>query len=187
MTVAECGGFSGGGREEADDCVARRRALGGKLQASGTMDASSGTPQWALDVRVTGASLQDAGKIFGETWGPGTAAAEAKLTMSGYQSRGSGRVGERHIPFHLAKRRTAGCEPGEPNRWRGGAGHFDQLVGDGTIGDRALTLTDGSVTRAGRNGCCAGNDRVQPDCESDDGDAARAAADWREPGASVVH
>ncbi|MGA7523175.1 MAG: AsmA family protein [Acidobacteriaceae bacterium] len=129
-------------------------ALGGKLQASGTMDASSGTPQWALNVRVTGASLADAGKVFGESWGTGTGAAEAKLTMSGYAAADLASSASGTFQFAwqngglpgVSRVSQAGGQPGgQP-----GLGHFDHWSATGTIGNGALTVTDGGVTRAGR-------------------------------------
>ncbi len=125
-------------------------ALGGKLQASGSMDASSGTPQWALDMRLTGANMNEAGKIFGEVWGPGTAAADVKLTMSGYQiaDLASSASGDFHFTWQN------GGLPGVSRVSQPGGqpalGHFDHWSGTGTIGNSTLTLTDGAVTRAGR-------------------------------------
>jgi hypothetical protein len=130
-------------------------ALGGKLQGRGTMDASSGTPQWVLDVQVTGASLQDVGKIFSETWGPGTAAAETKLTMSGYRTTDLAESASG--TFHFTWQN--GGLPGVSRVNQSGEavlGHFDQWSATGTIGDRTLSLTDGSVTRAGHKDAVRG-------------------------------
>jgi hypothetical protein len=125
-------------------------ALGGKLQASGSMDASSGTPQWALDVRLTGASLQAAGKVFGESWGSGTGSAETKLTMSGYQSAdlASSASGDFHFIWQN------GGLPGVSLASHPGSQavleHFDHWSATGTIANQTLTLTEGGVARAGR-------------------------------------
>jgi hypothetical protein len=126
--------------------------LGGKLQATGTMDAGSGTPQWALDMRLTGASLPAVGKVLGETWATGTGAAEAKLTMGGYQA--ADLSGSANGTFHFTWQN--GGLPGvsrvsAPVLW-----HFDRWSASGTIGDRTLTMTDGGMTRTGRTDAVRG-------------------------------
>jgi hypothetical protein len=131
-------------------------ALRGKLQASGTMDASSGTPQWALDVRMTGASLPEAEKIFGEDWGTGTAAAAAKLKMSGYQlaDLAASASGDFHFTWQnggLPGGSRVNQPAGQP-----ALAHFDHWSATGTVGNRMLTLTDGGVTRAGRTDAVRG-------------------------------
>jgi hypothetical protein len=124
--------------------------LDGKLQASGTMDATSGTPQWAMDVRLSGASLAQAGKIFGESWGTGTAGAEATLTLSGYSTPDL--AGSANGNFHFTWQNgglpgvSRVSQPAGPST----LGHFDRWSAAGTIGSDGLTLTDGGVTRAGR-------------------------------------
>jgi hypothetical protein len=125
-------------------------AVGGKLHASGTMDLSSGTPQWTLDTSLTGASLQQAGAIFGESWGTGTGAAEARLTMSGYQTAdlASSASGDFHFTWQNGGLPGVNrvSQPGGP----GVLAHFERWSAAGTIGNRTLTLTDGGVTRVGR-------------------------------------
>ncbi|MGB7171565.1 MAG: AsmA family protein [Acidobacteriaceae bacterium] len=127
-------------------------ALGGKLQASGTMDASSGTPQWTMDVRMTGVSLPAAGKVFGEVWGAGTAAAEAKLTMSGYQ--GADLVSSASGTFRFLWQN--GGLPGVSRVSEPALERFDQWAATGTIASSTLTLTEGGVTRAGRTNAVRG-------------------------------
>ncbi|MGA8528137.1 MAG: AsmA family protein [Acidobacteriaceae bacterium] len=127
-------------------------ALGGKLHASGTMDASSGTPQWAMDVRVSGASLPEAGKLFGETWGSGTAAAEAKLTMSGYQI--ADLAGSADGSFHFTWQN--GGLPGVSRVSQPTLVHFDHWSAMGTFANHELTLTDGGVTRGARTDAVRG-------------------------------
>jgi hypothetical protein len=131
-------------------------ALGGKLQASGAMDAGSGSPQWAMDVDLTGVNLQDAGKVFGETWGTGTAAVNAKLTMSGYPAGdlASSTRGTFHFTWQnggLAGVKRVSQPDGQPV-----LGHFDRWSATGTIGNRALTLTDGGVSRGERTNAVRG-------------------------------
>ena len=131
-------------------------ALGGRLHASGAMDLSSGTPQWSLEPSLTGVSLQRAGAVFGESWGTGTGAAQARLTMSGYQTPdlASSATGDFHFTWQNGALPAVnrGSLPGGPAV----LAHFERWSAAGTIGKRTLTLTDGGVTRAGRTDAVRG-------------------------------
>ena len=125
-------------------------ALGGRLQGSATMDDSSGTPQWVVDAGVTGASVQEAGKVFGENWGTGTASAGVKLTMSGYAAADLAGSAAGTFQFAWQNGGLPGLNRVSQTGGQGAMGHFDRWSATGTIGNGTLTLTDGGVTRGGR-------------------------------------
>lgn len=127
-------------------------ALGGKVHASGTMDASSGTPQWALHVQLRGAAMREAGKVFGETWGAGTADADAQLTMSGYSTAdlASSARGQFHCTWQN------GGLPGVSRVSQPALQHFARWTGTGTIADETLTLTDGGVVQGAHTNAVRG-------------------------------
>ncbi|HEX3986256.1 MAG TPA: AsmA family protein [Acidobacteriaceae bacterium] len=131
-------------------------ALGGKLHASGTMDASSGTPHWAVDAALSGASLADVGKVFGGMFGTGTGAAEAKLTLSGYQTADLASSASGGFHFLWQNGGLPGVSRVSQPDGSSVLGHFDRWSAAGTVENGTLTLTDGGVTRAGRTDAVRG-------------------------------
>ena len=121
-------------------------ALGGAVHASGEMKLNGGTPQWNLDVRLTGAKAREAAAVFHENWGTGSMTGEAKLTVSG---------------FHAAELESSANGSFHFTWLRGGAprlegtpmGRFSRWSGAGTIANGAMTLTSGGV---------ASEDRILP-------------------------
>jgi len=130
--------------------------LGGKLHASGAMDASSGTPQWTMDAQLSGASASDVGKVFGENWGTGTGAAETKLTMSGYATADLASSASGTFQFAWQKGGLPGVSRVSQPSGTPGLGRFDQWTATGTVANRTLTVTGGGVTRAGRTDAVRG-------------------------------
>ncbi|HEX4039578.1 MAG TPA: AsmA family protein [Acidobacteriaceae bacterium] len=118
------------------------KALGGTLDASGTMTVADGVPQWKVDARLTGAKMNEAGTLFHEAWGGGTANGEASLTMHGVSaadlaSSASGDFAFTWLSGGLAASR-GGQEP---------LAHFDRWTAKGTVAKSVLTLTSGEVSR----------------------------------------
>jgi hypothetical protein len=115
--------------------------LGGTVHATGTMALVNGTPEWHLDVRLNGVKASDAGALFKEHWGTGTASGDVRLTMSGWhmQDLAASTAGSFRLTW-LNSGLPVGALP---------LARFDRWTADGTIANSALTLTDGGVTRAG--------------------------------------
>lgn len=67
--------------------------LGGSAHASGTVHAASGGPQYALNLTWTGVKLADAGGLFGEDWGAGSADGHVTLNLHGYSGLASTATG----------------------------------------------------------------------------------------------
>jgi hypothetical protein len=116
-------------------------ALGGTMHATGGMALVNGTPQWHVDVRLNGVKAAEAGALFKEHWGAGTASGDVRLTMSGWhmQDLEASTAGSFRLTW------LNGGLPGVALP----VGRFDRWTVDGTIADSTLSLTDGGMTHAG--------------------------------------
>lgn len=70
--------------------------LGGSAHASGSVQAASGGPQYALNLTWTGVKLADAGSVFHEDWGEGNIDGHATLKLHGYTDLASTATGDFH-------------------------------------------------------------------------------------------
>jgi hypothetical protein len=121
------------------------KALGGKLDAGGTMTLVNGVPQWKLDVRVTGAKVDQAAAIFREHWGGGQASGETNLAMSGYDNAALASSASGDFSFVWQNGSVAESGPAQEPLT-----HFDRWTAKGTIANGRLTLTSGEVTHGAR-------------------------------------
>jgi hypothetical protein len=117
-------------------------ALGGTIQASGSMGMANGNPQWDLTLRFTAVKPNDAGAIFQESWGSGSGDGNLHLKMSGYHTAdlASSATGDFRFTWQ-----NGGLEHlSAPNplarvvRW----------TGAGTISNKTITLTSGGIAGA---------------------------------------
>lgn len=115
-------------------------ALGGMIHASGAMSLQSGTPQWTLSTSITGAKPSQAVTLFHEDWGKGLIDAQAKLSLAGWNSSALASSAGGSFQFTWQK----GTIPGAP----GSLAHFDRWTAQGTIANRALTISGGGIARA---------------------------------------
>ncbi|MGC2619088.1 MAG: AsmA family protein [Acidobacteriaceae bacterium] len=115
--------------------------LGGTVHATGTMALVNGTPQWQLDVNLHGVKAAEAGALFKEHWGAGTANGDARLHLSGWHAEdlAASAAGSFRLTW-LNGGLAGGAVP---------LARFDRWTANGTISNSALILTDGGVTRAG--------------------------------------
>lgn len=132
------------------------KALGGTLQASGEMTLVDGTPQWKLDVHVTGARMSEVGAIFREAWGAGTASGEANLTMRGYAAADLASSAAGDFSFAWQNGGLSGGPAKSEGAQNGEMMRFDRWTGKGTVANRTLTLTASEVSRAGKNAAVEG-------------------------------
>ncbi len=117
-------------------------AFGGTLHATAAMTALNGTPSWKVDLRCTGMRPSEAGEMFREHWGAGRFDGDAMLTLSGRSTAAlaTSAAGE----FHFTWQNGGLAAPSGP------LGRFALWTGSGTVVNRALDLTGGGLTRAGR-------------------------------------
>ena len=147
------------------------KALGGKVDAGGTMTVVNGVPQWKLNVRVTGAKADQAAAIFREHWGGGQASGEANLAMSGYDSAALASSASGDFSFVWQNGSVAESGPAQEPLT-----HFDRWTARGTIANGLLTLTSGEVTHGARTTAVEGTIGFDRQCPSDAGAAGRAGA-----------
>ncbi len=69
-------------------------ALGGSVHVSGSVEAASGGPQYALNLAWTGVKLAQASALFHEKWGPGSIDGQANLNLHGYTSLAASATGD---------------------------------------------------------------------------------------------
>lgn len=123
-------------------------ALGGTVHATGSMAVTGGTPHWNLEIQMQGVRASEGAAVFNERWGAGTATGAATLTMSGYRTTdlASSAAGS----FRLVWQKGGVAAAAGP------LAHFDRWTASGTIGGGELTLTDSTITTAGKNRAVVG-------------------------------
>ncbi|MGC2637402.1 MAG: AsmA family protein [Acidobacteriaceae bacterium] len=123
-------------------------ALGGTIHATGSMGVTGGTPHWSLEIQMQDVRASEAAEVFNEHWGAGTASGAATLTMSGYRTTdlASSAAGSFRLVWQKGGLAAA----------TGPLAHFDRWTASGTIGSGALTLTESTITTAGKNRAVAG-------------------------------
>jgi AsmA family/AsmA-like C-terminal region len=115
-------------------------ALGGTIHATGGMALEKGMPQWHLDVRLNGVKAADAGALFKEHWGTGTAIGDVQLTMSGWHMQDLGAAAAGSFRLTWLNGGLPGVLP---------VARFDRWTTDGTIANSTLTITDGGMRHGG--------------------------------------
>lgn len=129
--------------------------LGGSAHASGSVQAVSGGPQYALNLTWTGIKLADAGGLFHENWGVGSVDGHAALNLHGYSGLASTATGD--FRWIINGRwggdwtgTASGVEPSpldtvETLAGKTGKSHKSgpQWVASGTIADQTLQIKSG--------------------------------------------
>ncbi len=112
--------------------------LGGSAHATGEITKTDGGPQYALNITASGVKLAEAGALFRENWGTGTMDGQMDLTLRGTSDLASSATGDfRFLVNGTWGGSWKGARPGEVSRRR------TQWTATGTIGNKALTLTQG--------------------------------------------
>jgi len=116
-------------------------ALGGVLHASGTMMLQSGIPHWALEVHLKGMQASQAGALFRERWGEGTANLDATLNLSGASAADLASSTAGHMQITWLKGGLAVAGPPSPLT------RFDRWAAEGSIAGSTVTLARSTITR----------------------------------------
>ncbi|HEV2278956.1 MAG TPA: AsmA family protein [Acidobacteriaceae bacterium] len=113
--------------------------LGGTVHATGDMSVVDGTPHWNLDLRFTGIKAGDAGSLFEEQWGSGTANGELHLKTNGYTTADlvSSAAGEFQMTWLNGG--LLGVDPPMP------LARFGRWTAAGTVQQQTITLTSGGI------------------------------------------
>jgi hypothetical protein len=115
-------------------------ALGGTVQASGSMSLTDGNPQWDLGVRFTGVQASDSGALFLENWGSGTGNGTVRLKMTGYRAADLASSASGDFRFTWQNGGLSDLGAATP------LAHFARWSGVGTIARSVITLTSGGIT-----------------------------------------
>jgi len=127
----------GGSGMQIQSCDAD--ALGGTVQASGSMSLSNGEPQWDLAVRFTGVQASDTGALFLENWGPGSGNGTIRLKMSGYRAAELAASASGDFRFTWQNGGLSDLSPETP------LAHFVRWSGAGTIAHSTIALASGGI------------------------------------------
>ncbi|HLJ77744.1 MAG TPA: AsmA family protein [Acidobacteriaceae bacterium] len=114
-------------------------ALGGTLHAVADMTLVDGTPQWTLNVRFNGLKAGDAGNLFQEEWGSGTANGELRLKTSGYSAADLASSASGDFQITWLNGGLLGLDPPMP------MAHFGRWTATGAIRQQTITLTSGGI------------------------------------------
>lgn len=117
-------------------------ALGGTIQATGSMSVTNGYPQWDLAVRFTGLEAKNAGAIFQEDWGSASGNGNVRLRMSGYRTAELASSATGDFRFDWQNGGFSQLSAPMP------LAHFARWTGTGRIGQSTLTLTGGGIAGA---------------------------------------
>ncbi|MGB7137279.1 MAG: AsmA-like C-terminal region-containing protein, partial [Acidobacteriaceae bacterium] len=118
------------------------KALGGTLEANGTMTMAAGVPQWKVDARLNSAKMNEAGALFRETWAGGTASGQATLTLRGASAADLASSASGDFSFTWQNGGLAASRPAQEP-----LAHFDRWSAKGTVANSLLTLTTSEVSR----------------------------------------
>lgn len=116
-------------------------ALGGSAHATGSIEATSDGPKYALNLTWTGVSLAETAALFHEKWGTGSLDGQMSLNLHGYSSLASTATGDFHwILNGNWPRDVADFTLLDVQQAKSKSAHW---TASGTIADQALTLQKG--------------------------------------------
>ena len=126
-------------------------ALGGSVHVSGSLEAASGGPQYALNLAWTGVKLPQAAALFHEKWGTGSVTGQAHLNLHGYTSLATTATGDFSwiVKGNWGGAWTDGSPPLSPAPSLVKASRIltsqlpSQWTAAGTIANQTLTFTKG--------------------------------------------
>lgn len=119
--------------------------LGGRTHATGEIAAGQGGPRYALDVTCTGMKLAQAGALFHEMWGTGSADGEMKLALQGASNAADLAANATGTFRWLVNGAWGGNLESGAHLLSTGKARRSQWMAAGTIGRGMLTLTQGPV------------------------------------------